>query len=91
VQPDGALTEDGLWAARLRVDQPVLIAEGFRRKLFPESDSALMAGVVAAFVNEKSTDEGADPSFVPKTLLRVFLKIKKGTETLCRKHVQAWL
>ncbi|MDD3950868.1 MAG: DEAD/DEAH box helicase [Desulfobacterales bacterium] len=78
VQPDGALTEDGLWAARLRVDQPVLIAEGFRRKLFPESDSALMAGVVAAFVNEKSTDEGADPSFVPKALLRVFLNIKKG-------------
>ncbi len=78
VQPDGALTEDGLWAARLRVDQPVLIAEGFRRKLFPESDSGLMAGVVAAFVNEKSTDEGADQSFVPKALLRVFLKIKKG-------------
>ena len=31
----GKLTEDGIWASSLRVDQPLIIAEGFRIGAFP--------------------------------------------------------
>ena len=38
VTPDGSLTTDGLWASKLRVDQPLMIAEGFRLDVLPDSD-----------------------------------------------------
>ena len=31
----GTLTADGEWTSQLRVDQPLIIAEGFRRDIFP--------------------------------------------------------
>ncbi len=72
------LTEDGRWTARLRIDQPLLIAEGFRREIFPGTDPALLAGLIAAFVNERETaDESLDAAVVPKTVLHHFLNVKK--------------
>jgi len=52
----GRLTEDGLWAARLRLDQPLLIAEGIRKDALPTEDPAMMAGLVAVFVWERGGD-----------------------------------
>ncbi|MCX5828620.1 MAG: DEAD/DEAH box helicase [Deltaproteobacteria bacterium] len=43
------LTESGTWAARLRLDQPLLIGECIKQRSFPE-DPALMAAVVAPFI-----------------------------------------
>jgi superfamily II RNA helicase len=64
------LTEDGKWASQLRVDQPLLIAEGFRAGVFPRSDPALLAAIVAVFVNEKETDERLDRKRLPKVLIQ---------------------
>ena len=64
------LTEDGQWASRLRVDQPLLIAEGFRAGVFPRSDPALLAAIIAVFVNEKETDERLDRKRLPKVLIQ---------------------
>jgi ATP-dependent RNA helicase HelY len=64
------LTEDGQWASQLRVDQPLLIAEGFRAGVFPRSDPALLAAIVAVFVNEKETDERLDRKRLPKVLIQ---------------------
>ncbi|RPH48079.1 MAG: DEAD/DEAH box helicase [Desulfobacteraceae bacterium] len=75
---DGKLTEDGIWASRLRVDQPLIIAEGFRTGAFPIADSALLAGIIASFVNEKETDEKIDKRFTPKKLIQAFLGVKKS-------------
>lgn len=44
------LTETGLWASKLRLDQPLLIAECLRRDAFPRRDERLLAAVVAPFV-----------------------------------------
>ena len=52
----GRLTEEGLWTARLRLDQPLLIAEGIRKRALPPEDPAIMAGLVAVFVWERSGD-----------------------------------
>ncbi len=75
---DGKLTEDGIWASRLRVDQPLIIAEGFRTGIFPVTDSALLAGIIASFVNEKETDDRIDKRFTPKKLIQTFFGVKKS-------------
>ncbi|MFP4444959.1 MAG: DEAD/DEAH box helicase [Desulfosudaceae bacterium] len=53
----GRLTPDGEWAAQLRVDHPLMIAESFRLGLLPESEPAQLAAIIASFVNERQTDE----------------------------------
>jgi superfamily II RNA helicase len=69
------LTEKGRWASRLRVDQPLPIAEGFRRDIFPRDDPALLAALIAAFVNEKETDDRLDKQYLPRTLLKSFQRL----------------
>jgi superfamily II RNA helicase len=68
------LTEDGRWASRLRVDQPLLIAEGFRQNAFPR-DPALLAAIVAVFVNEREVDDRIDSRFLTKTLIRTYQRM----------------
>jgi ATP-dependent RNA helicase HelY len=77
-EPDGRLTEDGIWAAQLRVDQPLLIAEGFRLGLFPKKDPRMLAAIVASFVNERDSDDRIDDFPVPNQLQKVFNRIKTG-------------
>ena len=74
VTESGALTGDGVWASRLRVDQPLMIAEGFRLKVFPDSNPALLAAIIALFVNERESDDSIEKAFKPKSLLKNFLK-----------------
>jgi ATP-dependent RNA helicase HelY len=49
------LTENGLWASRLRLDEPLLIAECIRQKSFPD-DERLFAAMVAPFVYDGDQD-----------------------------------
>jgi superfamily II RNA helicase len=71
------LTEDGVWASQLRVDQPLLVAECLRQKLLPEANAALMAGVFACFVNEKETDDRMEGRLVPNPLKKTVSRIQK--------------
>ena len=72
------LTEDGIWASRLRIDTPLLVAEGFRLNLFPKNDPALLAAIISSFVNEKEFSETAsDRKNAPKKLLTCFIKVKR--------------
>jgi ATP-dependent RNA helicase HelY len=79
VDASDRLTEDGIWASQLRVDQPLLVAESLRRGLLPETDAAQMAGVFACFVNEKETDDRLEGRLVPnrlkKTVNHIFKKL----------------
>ena len=74
----GRLTVDGIWASQLRVDQPLMIAEGFRCGVFPDNDPALLAAVTVLFVNERESDEIIDKEFMPKALVNTFLDVKKS-------------
>ena len=78
VTQGGALTDDGIWASQLRVDQPLIIAEGFRLRIFPESDPALLAAIIALFINERESDDNVDQTFMPKKLLAAFFQVKKS-------------
>jgi len=76
---DDKLSVDGEWASQLRIDHPLMVAEGFRKNLFPKTNPAMLAAVMAAFVNERVTDDEAiDISLVPKSLFQIFKKIDKG-------------
>ena len=78
VSQNGQLTEDGIWASQLRVDQPLLIAEGFRKGIFPENDPKLLAAIVASFVNERDIDEHLDKEIIPNQLQKCFRNVIKG-------------
>ena len=72
------LTADGQWASQLRVDQPLLIAEGFRAALFPQEHPALLAAIIAVFVNEKEADEGLDRKLLPKLLVKSYRQAEEA-------------
>lgn len=75
---NGKLTADGIWASQLRVDQPLMIAEGFRRGIFPENNPALLAAVTAVFVHERESDETIGKPYLSKALTQTFIKVTKN-------------
>jgi superfamily II RNA helicase len=78
VDQAGRLTEDGLWASQLRIDQPLLVAEGLRRNIFPQADPALLAAVMAGLVNDKETDEHLDKKSLPDVLTKAVNRVVRG-------------
>ncbi|MGC8659656.1 MAG: DEAD/DEAH box helicase [Desulfomonilaceae bacterium] len=53
---DGTPTPDGKWAAKLRLDQPLLIAELIRGGYFLDLDPVSLASLIAPFVVDKERD-----------------------------------
>jgi ATP-dependent RNA helicase HelY len=88
VAADGALTEEGKWASRLRVDQPLLIAEGFRLAILPISEPHLLAAIIAAFVNEREFDSNVPKKKVPPALMDAYHRLVKGLRPFARRMVQ---
>ncbi len=83
VTPEGAtpcaLTDDGIWASKLRIDSPLLVAQGLRDSLLPERDPALLAAMMASFVNEKEfKDDMLFQAALSKRLKDAFLNLRRG-------------
>ena len=79
VSEDDSLTEDGKWASQLRIDHPLMVAEGFRWNLFPKTDPALLASIMASLVNEKESDDASiHPHAIPDDLAEAFVKVDDG-------------
>jgi superfamily II RNA helicase len=76
----------GLWASQLRVDQPLLIAESLRRGVLPRDDPALLAAIIASFVNERERDDPTAPWLaargLPKSLERSFVAVQRSMRSL---------
>ncbi|MHC1730052.1 MAG: DEAD/DEAH box helicase [Syntrophobacteraceae bacterium] len=53
VDEGGKLTPDGMWACKLRIDQPLLISEGIRKNVFPQNRPELLAALIAPFVMDR--------------------------------------
>jgi len=87
-EKSGRLTADGVWASQLRVDEPLMIAEGFRQGIFPDNDPALLAAVTALFVNERESDEIIDKAFMPKALINSFFDVKKSLSSFSARMSQ---
>ena len=85
VTDSGELTVEGKWASQLRVDQPLLIAEGFRLGILPEAEPSFLAAVIAAFVNERESDTKIHKKRVPRPLLDAFYRVIKGLRPFARQ------
>ncbi|MBI5844951.1 MAG: DEAD/DEAH box helicase [Deltaproteobacteria bacterium] len=82
VGPDDRLTEDGIWASRLRVDLPLFIGECFRKNLLPKNDPRILAAMVAVFVQEKEMEEGPGAGDAPKKLVVAYNRLVEGLTPL---------
>ncbi len=85
VRDDDTLADDGKWASQLRLDQPLMIAEGLRVGLFPESDPALLAALIANFVYDREIEVNFDQSRAPKVLIDAYNKMKQGLQPLVQR------
>ncbi|NIO05727.1 MAG: DEAD/DEAH box helicase [Proteobacteria bacterium] len=56
VDKNDRLTDDGKWASCLRLDHPLLIAEGIRKGLFEGASPRILAGLIAPFVMDRTRD-----------------------------------
>ncbi len=89
VGEEGKLTPDGEWASRLRIDTPLLVAQSFRLNLFPENDPALLAGLMASFVNEReSEDDHVNRSKVEAGVVNTFFKMRTALTPFARKMLK---
>ena len=66
------LTENGIWASKLRLDQPLLIAECLRKNVFPHGDEKLLAAVIAPFVYDGDQDLVVIRKELPRRLTRAY-------------------
>jgi len=89
VTEQGTLTEDGNWASKLRIDAPLLVAQGIRKDLLPQNDPALLACIIASFVNEKEfSDDPLYSQALPKKLKDVFLDARQGLKPFAIKLLE---
>ncbi len=75
VGDDGRLTADGVWAAQLRLDHPVLIAECLRRGALPRDDAALLAAVIAPFVYDRGQEIAVKRKELPRRLVAAYDRV----------------
>lgn len=77
VDENEELTPDGVWASKLRLDQPLLIAEAIRKEAFAGLSPELLAAAIAPFVWDRVQEieirvyQGLDLSVVEKVFGRV--------------------
>jgi superfamily II RNA helicase len=81
------LTEDGKWASKLRIDQPLVVAEGLRKGILPDDDPALLAAVMASFVNERESNDRMEGRLLPNKLTKCMRRIHKELHGFMRHLV----
>lgn len=85
VDEQNRLTEDGVWASQLRLDQPLLIAQGLRENAFPCNSEALFAAVVAPFTCDRSSTVVITKSALPKRLRKAYDRITRAVSPLAKR------
>jgi superfamily II RNA helicase len=81
---NGNLTKDGIWASKLRLDQPLIIAELIRKGSLNNLTHELLSSIIAVFVNDKIRDYDTDDSDSEKQKLlrKSFIEITKILENI---------
>ncbi len=88
VAADGTLTTEGRWTSQLRVDQPLLIAEGLRRGVLRTFDPGLLAGLTASFVQEKDNGEHFCAAAQNPTLMRAYQRLQRTLAPFAREMLR---
>ena len=85
VDETNRLTENGIWASQLRLDQPLLIAESLRKGVFPRDDEKLFAAVVAPFVYDGDQEVMVVRAELPRRLTRAYDRVVKALADLAER------
>ncbi|MBU2055143.1 MAG: DEAD/DEAH box helicase [Proteobacteria bacterium] len=85
VAENNRLTENGIWAAKLRLDQPLLVAESIRRGVLPRDDERLLAAVIAPFVYDGDQDLNMARKDLPSRLTRAYDRVMKTLSDLAER------
>jgi superfamily II RNA helicase len=84
VDEGDTLTDDGKWASQLRIDQPLVVAEGLRKGILPDDDPALLAAVMASFVNERESNDRMEGRLLPNKLTKCMRRTQKALHGFMR-------
>jgi ATP-dependent RNA helicase HelY len=79
------LTQNGVWASKLRLDQPLLIAECLRKDIFPHDDEKLLAAVIAPFVYDGEQELLVLRKELPRRLTRAYDRMRDALAPLAEK------
>jgi len=85
VNENDRLNENGTWASKLRLDQPLLIAECLRKDVFPRDDDKLMAAVVAPFVYDGDQNINVTKRRIPRKLISAYQKVVSTLQPLSKR------
>jgi len=91
VDPAGELTEEGRWAAGLRLEHPLIIAQAIGLGALPAGRPEIMAGLMAPFVLDRerawpTSTKGLDPE---PELVSAFRELEARVEPLARRQREA--
>jgi len=89
VDTQNRLTEDGLWASQLRLDQPLLIAQCLRDDALPHDSEALLAAVIASFAYDRSSTVTVARSSLPKRLKKAYDRVSRAAAPFSKRMEEA--
>jgi len=82
VDSQNHLTDNGHWASKLRLDQPLLIAECLRQDVFPHADEKLFAALIAPFVYDGDQDVSIPEKRIPRKLRLAAKRVAQAIKPL---------
>jgi superfamily II RNA helicase len=85
VNENDRLNENGTWASKLRLDQPLLIAECLRKDVFPRDDDKLIAAVVAPFVYDGDQNINVTKRRISRKLTSAYQKVVSTLQPLSKR------
>jgi len=85
VSADGRLTADGFWAAKLRLDYPLLVAECLRRQSFPDQEEKILAALVSVFAYDRDNEINIAVKDLPSKLTAALKKVLLTVRPLMRR------
>src|SRR5690606_37961349 len=85
VDEAGKLTDDGRWAACLRLDYPLLVAECLRENAFPVDNERLLAAIVAVFAYDRDDEIHLATAELPHKLMAALRKMLVAVRPMSRK------
>jgi superfamily II RNA helicase len=87
VDDDAMLTWEGQWAAQLRLDHPLLVAEAIRKGSFDGAPPEIVAAMIAPFVVDSDRSDELDRSLTvrAKDLSRRLDRMRKDLKDLSRQ------
>ena len=83
------LTESGVWASKLRLDHPLLIAECLKKEAFPKRDEKLLAAMVAPFVYDGDQDIKITHKPIVRKLAQAHRKVSRAIADLSARMAAA--